>query len=86
MGNSVSGPSQARRDKSVIHERKAKVENSILVSPLFGSRRSQIGKRDDRARIEQVFWNVLKNAQKFTPEGGTISLRSFNEGQRKGIV
>ena len=37
----------------------------------------------DRARIEQVFWNVLKNAQKFTPEGGTISARSFNEGKEK---
>src|SRR5437667_446828 len=35
----------------------------------------------DRARIQQVFWNVLKNAQKFTPEGGTISVRSFNEGK-----
>src|SRR5437764_4450368 len=37
----------------------------------------------DRARIEQVFWNVLKNAQKFTPERGTISIRSFNEGKEK---
>src|SRR5205823_4536848 len=37
----------------------------------------------DRARIEQVFWNVLKNAQKFAPEGGTISVRSFNEGKEK---
>src|SRR5438045_6397183 len=37
----------------------------------------------DRARIEQVFWNVLKNAQKFTPERGTIAIRSFNEGQEK---
>ncbi len=37
----------------------------------------------DRARLEQVFWNVLKNAQKFTPEGGTISVRSFNEGKEK---
>src|SRR4030095_7693111 len=37
----------------------------------------------DRARIEQVFWNVLKNAQKFTPEGGTIAIRSFNEGKEK---
>ena len=37
----------------------------------------------DRGRVEQVFWNVLKNAQKFTPEGGTISVRSFNEGKEK---
>jgi signal transduction histidine kinase len=37
----------------------------------------------DRARIEQVFWNVLKNAQKFTPQGGTVSIRSFNRGQEK---
>jgi signal transduction histidine kinase len=37
----------------------------------------------DRARIEQVFWNVLKNAQKFTPERGTITVRSFNEGREK---
>jgi signal transduction histidine kinase len=35
----------------------------------------------DRARIQQVFWNVLKNAQKFTPEHGTISIRSFNQGE-----
>ena len=37
----------------------------------------------DRARLEQVFWNVLKNAQKFTPQGGTVSIRSFNRGQEK---
>src|SRR5437764_4599634 len=37
----------------------------------------------DRARIQQVFWNVLKNAQKFTADGGTISTRSFNDGHEK---
>lgn len=37
----------------------------------------------DRARIQQVFWNVLKNAQKFTADGGTISIHSFNNGQDK---
>ncbi len=35
----------------------------------------------DAARLQQVFWNLLKNAIKFTPEGGTITIRTRNEGE-----
>jgi PAS domain S-box-containing protein len=32
----------------------------------------------DVDRLQQVFWNLLKNAIKFTPPGGRIALRSMN--------
>jgi CheY-like chemotaxis protein len=34
--------------------------------------------RGDSARLHQVFWNVLKNAIKFTPSGGRITVRTAN--------
>jgi PAS domain S-box-containing protein len=36
----------------------------------------------DPVRLQQVFWNILKNAVKFTPEGGTIHISSRDEQQR----
>ena len=36
--------------------------------------------RADAARLHQVFWNLLKNAVKFTPSTGSITVRSSNPG------
>jgi two-component system, chemotaxis family, CheB/CheR fusion protein len=37
--------------------------------------------RADPVRIEQVVWNLLWNALKFTPKGGNVSLRLAPEGE-----
>ncbi len=41
--------------------------------------------RGDGPRLQQVFWNLLKNASKFSPGGGIICVDAIREGARLTI-
>src|SRR4029079_4097908 len=40
----------------------------------------------DAPKFQQIIWNLLKNAIKFTGESGLITLATFNESNKNDIV
>lgn len=41
--------------------------------------------RGDPVRLQQIFWNVLRNAAKFTPHGGRITIATSTEGEKLNV-
>jgi PAS domain S-box-containing protein len=53
------------------------------ITPFVALTASQHELIADAPRLQQVFWNLLRNACKFTPESGKISVRSYNPNPRR---
>ncbi len=53
----------------------------LKVSTKFNAKRHHISA--DCIRLQQVFWNLINNAAKFTSPGGEIAIRTFNDDRSR---
>jgi PAS domain S-box-containing protein len=59
-------------------------DKGLEVTLHLSARRHHV--RADPARLQQVFWNLIGNAVKFTPGGGRITLRSSNASPDRLVI
>jgi signal transduction histidine kinase/ActR/RegA family two-component response regulator len=59
-------------------------QKEISVVKKFAAQRSQ--SLADATRLEQVFWNIIKNAVKFTPSGGELRIMTQNQNGLEDVV
>ena len=58
-------------------------EKSIQITKSFQAEKTIIW--GDAVRLQQIFWNILKNAVKFTPPQGRISILTRTENDRVSV-
>ena len=63
-----------RRAYEICHEDMARKK----ISARFELNAEEVYVEADPARLQQVFWNLVKNSVKFTPEGGRITMATSN--------
>lgn len=59
-------------------------QKNISLTTRFSAEHHQMW--GDPVRMQQVFWNVLKNAIKFTPHGGSVTITTSNSGPENDLM
>ncbi len=73
---------------TVLREALETVQNQILdkrIQTTVNLKSDQHMISADSVRLQQIFWNVLRNAVKFTPEDGKISIETFPAAEGSGF-
>jgi signal transduction histidine kinase len=74
---------------TVLQEAMATVQEDVRtkqITPHLDFRAEKCVLFGDAVRLQQIFWNVLKNAVKFTPRGGQVTVQTFSDVENGKVV